>query len=126
MKTMIMLIIVAVLAGCGGGGGSEGDNSTGAAQAPQTQSLTCSHGGDLWLCNEQNSCVRDESTEVVEVSEEEKRLVVKAKLASGNITIIAECGSSVVFDNREETNNETDANTVNVSAEVSPQVGLNQ
>lgn len=109
--SILTVYAMSCLSGCGGSGGKGGEPS----DMPTSQTITCSHNGDVWLCNEDNSCVRDESVEEV-VGETEKGLM--ARFVSGNITIIAECGSHVTFVSSEETSSDDDqvttAATVNV------------
>jgi hypothetical protein len=106
LTVLIYFSLAMAIYGCGGGGGDteqqEGSNPT---------TLMCEHNGDLWLCNEDNSCIRDQSTEEVAEMEELERGLFRVKMQSGNITIIAECGSNVVFTNAEITYEDNDTET---------------
>jgi hypothetical protein len=97
MKKLSALLILAFLSGCGGDANT-GTPDDATAQDPTLpgSSLQCYHDGDVWLCNEQNSCVRDESIEEV-VGEEEEGDGLARLRKDGPITIIAECGSSVSY-----------------------------
>jgi hypothetical protein len=102
----------------------------------------------MWFCNEQGSCIRDESsTDAVVAMEEVEPAptaepeatpvladpgapVVKplrtyaVKFTSGNITIIAECGSNVHFSVSESTqlNPSVDTTTTTVTTTTDAQV----
>jgi hypothetical protein len=122
MNRILAIMILSLIAGCGGSGGDAGgtERDSGTATPMQPNTITCEHDGDLWLCNEQNSCIRDESTpaqaeSIEEVKPEQKEpaetpdpvitpiKLWQIKFSSGAITIIAECGSSVNFSNSETT-----------------------
>jgi len=114
MKTKLLLCALVACVGCGGDSGDSADSASTA--------LYCEHDGDVWLCNEQGSCIRDESVEEVAVEEETEEGPVArraVKLEGNNITIIAECGSSVTFQNEEE------VNTVEVNTQVTGNLGVN-
>lgn len=115
MQLLGYFVVSLLLVGCGGDSGDSADS--------QSAALYCEHDGDVWICNEQGSCVRDESVEEFLVEEETDagtfaRLAIK--LDNVNITIIAECGSNVSFSNEEE------VNTVEVVTEVTGNLGLNE
>jgi hypothetical protein len=121
MKLLFCLIPFLFLAGCG----DESTSNTTQEPGSNPVSFLCSHEGDLWLCPDGggSSCVRDESTSEVaaeEVPAEEEGATARtryvAKLNSGAITIIAECGSNVTFSNNEETSSDYDANVTTTTA----------
>ncbi len=125
MRHTVAALAVSALIGCGGGG--DGDTytvekptpqPTAVAQLPTT--MTCAHNGDMWFCNDQHSCIRDQSvseqvayvtdageTQVVSTDTPTGEPVIKPirlwafKFVAGNITIIAECGSNVTFNTSE-------------------------
>jgi len=113
MKTAILCFLL-VLVGCGGDSGDSADS--------QSATLYCEHDGDIYYC-ENGVCERDESADEVLVEDEvggETVMRRAVKLDGNNIYIIAECGSSVVFQNEEE------VNTVEVVTEVTGNLGVNE
>jgi hypothetical protein len=126
MKTILVLSVLFLMA-CGGG-----DDTSNTTQEPGSNpvSFLCSHEGDLWLCPNGGGgeCIRDESDSGCCGSETaSERTIYKTldsdgneayavKLSAGAITIIAECGSSVVFNNSEDTSSDYDANVTTTTA----------
>ena len=124
MKNILAILLLGLLCSCGVDGGDikEADKDTNSATAPDQQPtavptssmIQCSRDGDLWLCNAENSCIRDQSTPIEGAVE--KGLLIRTSV-SGPLTVVAECGSNVtlVIDSHDstQTTSEQNNNTTN-------------
>lgn len=106
---------IVAFASCGGDGGDVTPDAS-IPPLPVGATIQCERDGDVYLCLD-DQCFPDSEytiTEVVEPGEEDEEIKFLAtpKLdIQGPVTIIAECGSNVVFSLRE------DNSTVDLSAE---------
>jgi len=134
MKAMLCILVLLVLIVFGlGCGGSGGDTNEEAGSNPSY--YVCSHNGDLLLCPLEGGgdCIRDQSSveegsqvdsaRVYQVREVEGKPRFFAKLNSGAITIIAECGAVVNLSNSEETTTEANPSTTTTNANTN--IGVN-
>jgi len=108
------------LQGCGGGSDdSSADTQPTVQAAPPLANITCTKAGQIWNCNQEGTCFRDQNQEeeIVEVVEMDqpqldtypendgigaggggqqlRQYLIKS--VGGDITIVAECGSNVSF-----------------------------
>jgi len=109
-KTLTIILLLASL-GCGGSGGNVGSDEESLPQAVTPANLTCIHAGQYYSCDNENTCYRDQNideevTEIYEMQDDDnggtggldqltRQYLIMMK--AGNITIISECGSNVIF-----------------------------
>jgi hypothetical protein len=92
-----------------GGDGSDISDPTSLPSLPAGAQIQCEHEGDVYICDNEMVCAPDSEYEAQPTGEEGKYYAVPKLDVDGPITIIAECGSNVVFNLRED-NSQLDVN----------------
>lgn len=100
------LFAIIWLNACGGDGGTISDPEAQLPGLPVGASIQCAHDGDVYICND-NECFPDSTYEVTEAvadmeTGETKYIAIPKLDIQGPVTVIAECGSNVVFSLRED------------------------
>ena len=106
-RILSVFFLMLLISACGGSGGDSGNGSGGVDGInPAVPTYQCSHDGEAYVCNDQDSCRKDETSTVTgATTTPTARTVYYAKsVETGGVTIIAECGSTVTF-NLSETDN---------------------